>query len=156
MEPEVVYDGDYSIEKGAAITGIILRELFEELKKKKVQLNATVLKVNMVLSGKKYKEAASAKEVGDWTAKVLKRFVPKELAGVVFLSGGQTPKQATENLQEIINHGPFPWPVSFSFARALQGPALETWGGDNGKILEAQERFRERLEANVGTLKKKP
>lgn len=155
VEPEVVYDGDYSIEKGAAITGIILRELFEELKKKKVQLNATVLKVNMVLSGKKYKEAASAKEVGDWTAKVLKRFVPKELAGVVFLSGGQTPKQATENLQEIINHGPFPWPVSFSFARALQGPALETWGGDNGKILEAQERFRERLEANVGALKKK-
>ena len=154
VEPEVVFDGDYPIEKGAAITGIILKYLFEALKKKEVQLNATILKVNMVLAGKKYKEQSTAREVGDWTARVLKRYVPKELAGVVFLSGGQTPEQATENLQEVINNGPFPWPVTFSFARALQGPALEAWKGDNKNYPEAQKAFLERLQANCVALKK--
>ena len=155
VEPEVVFDGDYPIEKGAAVTGIILKALFEALKKKEVQLNATILKVNMVLAGKKFKTQATAEEVGDWTAKVLRRYVPKELAGVVFLSGGQTPEQATENLQAVTNNGPFPWPVTFSFARALQGPALEVWKGDNKNYPEAKEAFLERLKANARALKKR-
>lgn len=154
VEPELVFDGDYSIEKGAGLTGIILGYLFTALKEREVQLNATILKVNMVLAGKQYKQQSTAQEVGDWTAKVLKRFVPKELAGVVFLSGGQTPEQATENLQAVINNGPFPWPVTFSFARALQGPALEAWKGNNANYPEAQKRFLERLEANCVALKK--
>ena len=154
VEPEVVYDGDYSIEKCAAVTGIILRELFEELKKKEVQLNAVILKVNMILSGKKSGETSTPLEVGDWTSRVLRRFVPKEVAGVVFLSGGQTPTQATENLQSVTNQGPFPWPVSFSFARALQDPALEAWAGDHANAPKAQEKFLERLIANASALKK--
>ena len=154
VEPEVVHEGDYSVEKCAAITAIILKELFRELKEKNVQMNATILKVNMVLAGSKAKMPSTAKEVGEWTAKVLKKCVPKELAGVVFLSGGQGAEEATENLQEVTNHGPFPWPVTFSFARALQGPALEAWKGDNKNYPEAKKAFFDRLVANAKALNK--
>ncbi|MBQ7802920.1 fructose-bisphosphate aldolase class I [Candidatus Saccharibacteria bacterium] len=154
VEPELVHDGDYSIEKCAALTAIVLKTLFEELKKKEVQLNATILKVNMVLAGKKFATPSTPKEVGDWTAKVLKKCVPKELAGVVFLSGGQGVEEATENLQAVTNNGPFPWPVTFSYARALQGPALEAWKGDNKNAEKAREAFFERLVANAKALKK--
>ena len=154
VEPEVVFDGDFPIEHCASITGIILKELFAELKRKNVDLQATILKVNMILAGKKYATQSTPKEVAQWTAKVLKRYVPAELAGVVFLSGGQTPEQATENLQEITDLGPYPWPVTFSYARALQGPALEAWKGDNANYPEAQKAFLERLKANCAALKK--
>ncbi|MBR3131364.1 fructose-bisphosphate aldolase class I [Candidatus Saccharibacteria bacterium] len=154
VEPEVVFDGDFPIEHCASITGIILKELFAELKRKEIDLTATILKVNMVLAGKKYVTQSTPKEVAEWTAKTLKRYVPEELAGVVFLSGGQTPEQATENLQEITNLGPYPWPVTFSYARALQGPALEAWKGDNANYPEAQKAFLERLKANCAALKK--
>ena len=155
VEPEVVFDGEFPVEHCAAITGIILKELFAELAREKVDLAATILKVNMVLAGKRHEVQSTPKEVADWTAKVLRRFVPEELAGVVFLSGGQTPEQATENLQEITNLGPFPWPVTFSYARALQGPALEAWKGDNKNYPEAKAAFLERLKANCEALKKK-
>lgn len=154
VEPEVVFDGDYPIEHCASITGIILKELFAELKRKNVDLGATILKVNMILAGKQYATQSTPKEVAEWTAKTLKRFVPEELAGVVFLSGGQTPEQATENLQEITNLGPYPWPVTFSYARALQGPALEAWKGDNANYPESQKAFLERLQANCTALRK--
>ena len=154
VEPEVVFDGDYPIEHSAGITGIILKELFAELKRQEVDLQATILKVNMILAGKKYQTQSTPSEVGEWTAKVLKRFVPDDLAGVVFLSGGQTPEQATENLQEVTNRGPFPWSVTFSYARALQGPALEAWQGDNKNYPAAQAAFLERLKANCAALQK--
>ena len=154
VEPEVVFDGDYPIEHSASITGIILKELFAELARQEVNLKATILKVNMVLAGKKYQTQSTPKEVASWTAKVLREYVPKDLAGVVFLSGGQTPEQATENLQEITNLGPFPWPVTFSYARALQGPALEAWKGNNDNYPKAKAAFKERLEANCKALKK--
>ena len=154
VEPEVVFDGDYPVEHSAAITGIILKELFDELKRQEVDLSATILKVNMVLAGKQYKTQSTPKEVAAWTAKVLRKFVPKELAGVVFLSGGQTPEQATENLQEITNLGPYPWPVTFSYARALQGPALEAWAGNNNNYPKAKQAFLERLQANCAALQK--
>jgi len=154
VEPEVVYDGDFPVEKCAGVTGIILRELFDKLAEKGVDNQATILKVNMVLAGKKYPTQSTPAEVGDWTARVLRRFVPKELAGVVFLSGGQTVEQATDNLQEVTNQGPFPWPVTFSYARALQGPALEAWKGDNNNYPEAKAAFAARLEANCKALKK--
>ncbi len=154
VEPEVVFDGDYPIEHCAGVTGIILRELFAELERKKVDLKATILKVNMIIAGKQYESKSTPQEVGKWTARTLLKFVPKDLAGVVFLSGGQTPEQATENLQEVTNNGPFPWPVTFSFARALQGPALEAWKGNNDNYPEAKEAFAERLEANCKALRK--
>ena len=152
VEPEVVHDGNYSVEKCAAVTGAILEKLFEELKKKGVQINATILKVNMVLAGGQYTTQSSPKEVGEWTAKVLKKYVPEDLAGVVFLSGGQGVEQATENLQAVTNQGPFPWPVTFSYARALQGPALEAWRGDNKNADAARDAFHARLVANAQAL----
>ncbi len=154
VEPEVVHDGDYSIEKCAKVTGEILDELFEQLKKKKVRLSATILKVNMVLSGKKFATQSTPEEVGEATAKVLKAHVPKEIAGVVFLSGGQGVQQATDNLQHVTNNGPFPFPVTFSFARALQAPALEAWQGKPENVQKAREAFHERLVANCKALKR--
>ncbi len=154
VEPELVYDGDYSIEASATITSAILTKLFEKLREKEVQMNAVILKVNMVIAGKQYKTPSIPSEVGEWTAKVLRACCPKDLAGVVFLSGGQSVTQATENLQEVTNCGPFPWPVTFSFARALQAPALEAWKGDNKNYPEAKAAFLDRLKANAAALYK--
>ena len=107
----------------------------------------------MVLAGKKYPQQSTPTEVGRATAEVLKAHVPAELAGVVFLSGGQTPEQATENLAAVMQQGLFPWPVTFSFARALQDPALYAWRGDNANAAQAKEAFLARLMANTDVLK---
>ena len=154
VEPEVVYDGYYSIETSAKVTGSILYCLFRTLEKFNVNLEGCILKTNMILAGKKFERQSTPKEVGEWTAKILREYCPKELAGVVFLSGGQTIEQATANLQEITNNGPFPWPVTFSFARALQAPALEAWKGDNNNADEARNAFAARLVANCKALTK--
>lgn len=155
VEPEVVYDGDYNIAKSKEVTGMILKKLFKTLNEYGVDLGATILKVNMIIAGKRFPVQSTADEVGEATSEVLRETVPKELAGVVFLSGGQTPEQATENLKSVINNGPFPWPVTFSYARALQEPALYAWKGDNANVAVAQEGFLERLIANCAALKKK-
>ncbi|MBQ3410087.1 fructose-bisphosphate aldolase class I [Candidatus Saccharibacteria bacterium] len=154
VEPEVVHDGNYSIETCAEVTGKILDELFRQLAAKRVDLAACILKCNMVLAGKQYPEQSSPEEVGQRTAAVLRAHVPAELAGVVFLSGGQGVEQATDNLQQVTNNGPFPWPVTFSFARALQGPALDAWQGHNENANRAREAFHARLVANADALKK--
>ena len=154
VEPEVVYDGYYSIEQNAEITSHILDILFNELNNFGVNLRACILKVNMILTGKNYKTPSTPEEVGIATAKVLKEHVPAELAGVVFLSGGQTVEQATDNLAAITKNGPFPWPVTFSFARALQDPALYAWAGNNENIDQARQAFLDRLIANVEAIKK--
>ena len=155
MKPDVVYDGDYSLGKNIEVTSRILKVLFEKLAEKNVSLPGTILKVNMVLAGKKFPVQSTPEEVGKATADVLRECVPDELAGVVFLSGGQSVEQATENLQAVTNNGPFPWPVTFSFARALQDPALFAWKGDNENADEARKGFRERLVANCEALRKK-
>ncbi len=152
VEPEVVYDGFYPIDTCEKITSKVLRYLFLELKKYDVQLDSCILKINMVLAGKQYPYQSTPEEVGIVTSKVLKENCPKELAGVVFLSGGQDMEDTTKNLQAIINYGPYPWPVTFSFARALQESTLATWCGDNSKIEEAREKFRDRLIANCKAL----
>lgn len=152
VEPELVYDGDYSIAHSAEATSKILKNLFETLKKFGVNLGACILKVNMVIAGKQYENPSTPAEVGRTTAETLKNYVPAELAGIVFLSGGQTPEQATENLAAIIENGPFPWPLTFSFARALQDPALFTWSGNNDNFEPAKKAFQERLKANTKIL----
>ena len=153
VEPEVVYDGYYDIDKSSEVTATILDQLFESLKNTGINLRACILKVNMVLAGKQYEVQSAPTEIGQATSEVLKNHVPSELAGVVFLSGGQTPEQATDNLSEIIKHGPYPWPVTFSFARALQDPALFAWQGDNNNAETAKSAFLERLKANSKALK---
>lgn len=154
VEPEIVYDGYYSMQQNAEITGHILDALFAKLAEFGVNLRACILKVNMILAGKNYENPSTPEEVGKETARVLKEHVPDKLAGVVFLSGGQTVDQATENLSAIEKNGPFPWPVTFSFARALQDPALFAWAGNNNNIDRARQVFLERLIANTNALKK--
>ena len=154
VEPELVYDGNYTLKQSEDVTAKILDTLFDALNREKVRLDQCILKVNMVLAGKQYPIPSSKEEVGRVTAEVLRTHVPQSLAGVVFLSGGQTVVQATENLQEIINNGPFPWPVTFSFARALQDPALTAWMGNNENCDTAREAFRQRLIANTDALHK--
>ena len=153
VEPEIVYNGYYSIDQSAKMTGKILDKLFEELTHAGVNLRACILKVNMVIAGKNFKNPSSPEEVGEKTAEVLKNHVPEDLAGVVFLSGGQTPEQATDNLAAITKQGPYPWPVTFSFARALQDPALYAWAGDNHNAEKARQAFADRLIANQAALK---
>ena len=152
VEPEVVYDGNYTIDQCADTTGKILDKLFEKLDEYHVNLKACIVKVNMVLAGKQFETQSTPAEVGQRTAEVLKTHVPDELAGVVFLSGGQTVEQATENLAEITKNGPFPWPVTFSFARALQDPALYAWQGNNENADIARDAFHTRLIANTDVL----
>lgn len=152
VEPELVYDGNYTIDQSALITSKILDELFNKLRDYHVNLRACILKVNMVLAGKQSQQQSTPAEVGQKTAEVLKTHVPEDLAGVVFLSGGQTPEQATANLEEIVKNGSFPWPVTFSFARALQDPALYAWNGDNQNAEKARQAFLDRLIANTKVL----
>ena len=158
VEPEVLYDGDHSIEQCSRTTGRILDELFKALKRHGVNLKACILKTNMIMAGKDYsgntvKSGTTPDEIGRATARFLHEYVPVDLAGVVFLSGGQTPEQATDNLAAIMAHGPFAWPVTFSFARALQDPALEAWNGDSANIEPAKVAFSERLMENIKAIR---
>ena len=154
VEPEVVYDGAHSLDECLTATKRILHALFAELKLFGVDLAGTILKTNMVLSGKRNSHSSSPQEVAEYTAEALRSTVPEGLAGVVFLSGGQTVHQATDNLQAVTNIGPYPWGVTYSYARALQGPALEAWAGKDENLRQAQLAFLERVAANSHALYK--
>ncbi|MBR2543812.1 fructose-bisphosphate aldolase class I [Candidatus Saccharibacteria bacterium] len=152
VEPEVVYNGNYSIEQSFTVTTKILDRLFTILLAHDVNLSACILKTNMVIAGKQSSTPSTSEEVGQATARALKNYVPPELAGIVFLSGGQTVEQATNNLAAVIKNGPFPWPVTFSFARALQDPALYAWNGNDSNTESAKSALIERLIANTSVL----
>lgn len=154
VEPEVVFDGNHSAKDCRIATGRILLDLFDELKLFEVDLTATILKVNMVLAGKNFELPSSPREVASETVNVLKKCVPKKLAGIVFLSGGQTVQQATDNLQAITNLGPFDWGVTYSYARALQEPAMKAWAGKDENVRVAQLAFMDRVSANSHALYK--
>lgn len=153
VEPEVLHDGNHTIETAAATQRRVLKELFRQLERANVDLPGVILKCSMVLAGGAAEHQSTPEEVGAATGEVLRECVPAEVAGVVFLSGGQGVERATENLRAVEACGPYPWPVTFSFARALQWPALETWRGDNANIAAAQEVYRQRLVANCQALK---
>ena len=154
VEPEVVYSGKHTIKQCREVTEKILKKLFEELKIFKVDLKGTILKTNMVLAGSENEIQSSSREVARETVSIFKKIVPKELAGIVFLSGGQTATQATDNLQEITNLGPFDWGLTYSYARALQIPALQAWAGKAENVSQAQLLFLERVAANSHALYK--
>ncbi|MBQ9017551.1 fructose-bisphosphate aldolase class I [Candidatus Saccharibacteria bacterium] len=145
VEPEVVYDGDYPITRSAEVTGKILDNLIKTLRNFGVNLHACIIKTNMILAGKRYPMQSTPSEVGKATAEVLRRYIPADIAGIVFLSGGQTPTQAADNLAAIQDNGPYPWGVTYSFARALQDPTLDTWHGDDANIPAAKDAFLETL-----------
>ena len=149
VEPEVLLKGDHTIRRAADVTQETLTALFMELKRANVDISATILKSSMVVSGADHPSGkASPAEVAQATVDVLRATVPSDLAGVVFLSGGQEPQEATDNLRAISQFD-LPWPTTFSFARALQGPALQAWAGDDAHLEQARSLFLEDLKRNA-------
>jgi fructose-bisphosphate aldolase, class I len=148
VEPEVLMDGEHTIERCYEATSWMLKETFQELFYQRVELEGMLLKPNMVLSGKESSEQAGVEEVAETTVRCLREAVPAAVPGIVFLSGGQSAEVATAHLNAMNAMGEHPWQLSFSFARALQGPALETWRGDEGNVQAAQEIFAHRARMN--------
>lgn len=148
VEPEVLMDGSHDIQTCEEVTGRTLNRVFNALHAHGVVLEGSLLKPNMIISGKKASTQASPGEVAEATLRCLKRHVPAAVPGIVFLSGGQTPEQATEHLNLMNELGGAPWELSFSYGRALQEPAIKTWAGDNSKADAAREAFYQRARCN--------
>jgi len=148
VEPEVLMDGDHSIEESAKATGRALNAVYTELHDQRIDLHGTLLKPNMVLSGYDASARADVGEVAEATLECLYRHVPAAVPGIVFLSGGQTDEDATAHLNAMNARGPHPWELSFSYGRALQAPALKAWGGDPANAEDAQKAFYRRAKFN--------
>src|SRR5690606_11871691 len=130
VEPEVLMDGDHDIQTCYEVTEATLRSLFGALYEQNVLLEGTILKASMVIAGKGCAEQADAEEVAESTVMCLKSTVPAILPGIVFLSGGQTDEQSTAHLNAMNQLGSLPWPLSFSYGRAMQQAALKLWSQD--------------------------
>jgi fructose-bisphosphate aldolase class I len=148
VEPEVLMDGDHTIDESYRVTDRTLQALFTELFDQRVQREGTLLKTNMVLSGYDCQDQADDDTVAEQTIKCLENTVPAAIPGVVFLSGGMADEDATARLNVMNQRGPHPWELSFSYGRALQAPALKAWGGDTSKVEEAQKAFARRAKFN--------
>ena len=150
VEPEVLMDGDHSLERCAEVTAQGLAIVFAQLHAQGVALEGMLLKPNMVVPGLKCPRQASADEVADATLEVFRRAVPAAVGGVAFLSGGQSAADATARLAAMHSRwrGRLPWPLSFSFARAIQDPAMKAWGGQAANVAAGQQALEERARAN--------
>jgi fructose-bisphosphate aldolase class I len=148
VEPEVLIDGNHTIERCDQATEATLKTVFAKLYEHRVALEGMILKPNMVLSGKDCPVQASVAEVAERTINCFKRTVPAAVPGVAFLSGGQSAELATERLNAMNAMGPHPWEVSFSYSRALQDPVLKTWKGDASNAEKAQKIFYHRAKLN--------
>lgn len=148
VEPEVLMDGDHDIGRCEEVTREVLVTVFDRLQRFRVRLEGMLLKPNMILSGKQSARQAGPSEVADRTIAVLRNTVPAAVPGVMFLSGGQTPEQATDHLNIMNARGPHPWELGFSFARALQDPALKTWKGRPENVSAARHLFFHRARCN--------
>jgi fructose-bisphosphate aldolase class I len=148
VEPEVLMDADNDIETCYHATSRTLHAVFHELHHQRVDLEGMLLKPNMVISGKGCPTQASAQEVAEWTIRCFRAHVPAAVPGIVFLSGGQSDQQASENLNAINSLGEQPWALSFSYGRALQAPALAAWGGSAGNVEAGQAQLALRARAN--------
>lgn len=143
IEPEVIRDGDYDLETGQQVTIRNLKAVFGRLSAHKVALEGLILKTNMVTCGEDNPNQATPEEVAKATLAAYIESVPKEIPGIVFLSGGQSPDMTTDNLNALCK-SKSPWPFSFSFSRALQGEAMEIWAGKEENVSKAQETFSQR------------
>jgi fructose-bisphosphate aldolase class I len=149
VEPEVLMDGDHDLDVCYEVTEATLRSLFGALYEQNVMLEGTILKASMVVSGKDCEDQAEADEVAEATIRCLKAAVPASLPGIVFLSGGQSDEQATAHLNAMNLMGPHPWPLSFSYGRAMQSAALQLWGKDmQANFKAAQEMVILRAKQN--------
>lgn len=148
VEPEVLIDGDHTIGRCADVAEDVLHEVFHALYRHGVELELMLLKPSMVTPGKAHSPQASPEEVADFTLGVFRRVVPAAVPGINFLSGGQTPEEATENLSAINSLSNRPWNLSFSYGRALQEPALAAWRGEAGNTQAAQQALLKRARLN--------
>jgi len=148
VEPEVLLDGNHTIERSQEVTEKTLEITFTELFLQRVRFEGMILKPSMVVSGKDNPRQAGVEEVAERTIQCLKRTVPAAVPGIAFLSGGQSAVSATEHLNAMNKLGPHPWQVSFSYARALQDPALKAWKGEAGNVATAQRIFYHRAKMN--------
>lgn len=148
VEPEVLMDGEHSIEHCAEASEIVLHELFHALFIHQIDLEHIVLKPSMITAGKNKTPFSSAEEIADYTISVFRNHVPAAVPTINFLSGGQTPEQATDNLNAINSLGYQPWQLSFSYGRALQEDCLKIWGGKSSNVAAAQEALLKRARLN--------
>ncbi len=150
VEPEVLMDGDHDINRCDEVTDYVLRALFAELFEQRVALEGTILKPNMVIAGKLCPKQAGIREVAERTVKCFRRSVPAAIPGIVFLSGGQSDEEATAHLNAMNAEfrGLLPWPLSFSYGRALQAAPLKAWGGKSENVKAAQDAFAHRAKMN--------
>ena len=151
VEPEVLMDGEHcghDIDECYRVTEWTLRTLFRELYDARVNLESIVLKPNMIIAGQKSAKQASAAEVAEKTIKCLKATVPSAVQGIAFLSGGQSDEAATAHLSLMNASGPLPWPLTFSYGRALQAAAIQAWGGKPENVAAGQRAFTHRAKMN--------
>jgi fructose-bisphosphate aldolase, class I len=148
IEPEVLLDGEHSIERCEEVTEQTLRATYAACAAYNVQSEHLILKTSMVVSGKNNSRQAGVDEVAERTVKVLKRTVPASQPGIVFLSGGQSDEAATAHLNAMAAMKGLPWPLTFSYSRALQNPALKAWKGQSGNLSAAQKAFYHRAHMN--------
>jgi fructose-bisphosphate aldolase class I len=149
VEPEVLMDGTHEIDECFEVTEATLRSLFGALYEQNVMLEGTILKASMVLAGKNCAQQPDVDEVAEMTVRCLKAGVPAAIPGIVFLSGGQSDEQATAHLNAMNQIGPHPWPLSFSYGRAMQTAALKLWAKDLVKnFADAQKIVVSRAKEN--------
>jgi fructose-bisphosphate aldolase, class I len=148
VEPEVLMDGSHTIERCEAVTDMVLEEVFRALKEHKVYLEGMILKPNMVIPGKLCDKQAAPNEVASATVRCLLRHVPSSVPGIAFLSGGQSPQEATANLDAMNKIGEHPWKLTFSYGRALQATTLVAWKGRTDNLNAAKEAFLLRAKCN--------
>ena len=148
VEPEVLMDGDHSIDRCYEVTEWVLKETFQQLYFQRVPLEGIVLKPNMAISGKKAGKRASVQEVAEKTVKMLKACVPGAVPGIAFLSGGQSDEEATAHLDAMNKIGNLPWKLTFSYGRALQAAPQKAWSGKAANVAAAQAAFAHRAKMN--------
>jgi fructose-bisphosphate aldolase class I len=148
IEPEVLLNGSHTVERCEEVTEAALRATYAAMAAYNVSLEHLILKTSMVVSGKDCPRQAGVDEVAERTVRVLKRTVPAALPGVVFLSGGQSDVAATAHLNAMAAMKGLPWPLTFSYSRALQNPALAAWRGQPGNVGAAQRAFHHRAQMN--------
>jgi fructose-bisphosphate aldolase class I len=148
VEPEVLMDGDHTIERSAVVTSEVLEAVFHALADQRCEFEGLLLKPNMVLSGYSAPATASVEAVAEATIRTFRHTVPAAVPGIVFLSGGQSDEDATAHLNAMNRLGPHPWQLSFSYGRALQAPALKAWKGDPANVDAGRAAFLHRARLN--------
>ena len=148
VEPEVLMDGDHDIDRCYEVTEWVLKEVFQQLFYARIRLEGMVLKPNMVIPGKKSPKQVSVQEVAEKTIRCLKNCVPSAVPGIAFLSGGQSDEEATAHLDAMVRTGGYPWPMTFSYGRALQAAPQKAWSGKPENVAAGQAAFTHRARMN--------